>query len=141
MTTNTDAAPSAAYAAGPDARSAPAGAPSAGAGSEVGEIGEKAKQLFGQGLATVTVRLRFILLSRCRRLTSGQSTFNQITHTLDEKTKSDTHPGIVTQATSAFEKGVHKVDDFLNEVSQARSEHSRVPVLRCVRPPERERES
>lgn len=47
---------SAAYAAGPDARSAPAGAPSAGAGSEVGEIGEKAKQLFGQGLATVTVR-------------------------------------------------------------------------------------
>jgi hypothetical protein len=46
-----------------------------------------------------------------------QGAFNQITSTLDEKTKTDTHPGIVTQATSAFQTGVHKVDDFLSDVS------------------------
>jgi hypothetical protein len=48
-----------------------------------------------------------------------QGAFNQITSTLDEKTKTDTHPGIVTQATSAFQTGVHKVDDFLSDVSSS----------------------
>jgi hypothetical protein len=48
-----------------------------------------------------------------------QDAFNQITSTLDEKTKTDTHPGIVTQATSAFQTGVHKVDDFLSDVSSS----------------------
>jgi len=49
--------------------------------------------------------------------TNMQGAFNQITSTLDEKTRTDTHPGIVSQATSAFQTGVHKVDDFLNDVS------------------------
>jgi len=49
--------------------------------------------------------------------TDIQGAFNQITSTLDEKTRTDSHPGIVSQATSAFQTGVHKVDDFLNDVS------------------------
>jgi hypothetical protein len=54
-----------------------------------------------------------------RRIAADEKgAFNQITTTLDEKTKTDTHPGIVTQATSAFQTGVHKVDDFLNDVSR-----------------------
>jgi hypothetical protein len=52
----------------------------------------------------------------CKSLANFQGAFNQITSTLDEKTKTDTHPGIVTQATTAFQTGVHKVDDFLNDV-------------------------
>jgi len=84
------------YAAGPGTGSA-----STSVGQSTGDLGEKAKQLFGQGLATVS------------------GAFNQITSTLDEKTRTDTHPGIVSQATSAFQTGVHKVDDFLNDKSTA----------------------
>lgn len=55
------------YAAGPNARSAPA--TTAGqegvVGGGAGEIGEKAKHFFEQGLATVSVRLPFISLSLC----------------------------------------------------------------------------
>jgi len=84
------------YAAGPGT-----GAASTSVGQSSGDLGEKAKQLFGQGLATVS------------------GAFNQITTTLDEKTKTDTHPGIVSQATAAFQTGVHKVDDFLNDKTTA----------------------
>jgi hypothetical protein len=49
--------------------------------------------------------------------TDSQGAFNQITHTIEEKTKTDTHPGLVTQAQNAFQTGVHKVETFLDDVS------------------------
>jgi hypothetical protein len=48
-----------------------------------------------------------------------QGAFNQITHTIEEKTKTDTHPGLVTQAQNAFQTGVHKVETFLDDVSHS----------------------
>jgi hypothetical protein len=51
--------------------------------------------------------------------TSRQSTFTQLTHSIDERTASTTHPGIITQVTQAIEKGVEKVDSFIEAVSVA----------------------
>ncbi|WVQ70177.1 uncharacterized protein L199_008402 [Kwoniella botswanensis] len=62
------------------------------------EAGEKAKGIFEQGLTAV------------------QSTFTQITHTIDEKTSSPTHPGFITQVTNAAHKVGEKIEKALNDV-------------------------
>ncbi|WWD15839.1 hypothetical protein CI109_100263 [Kwoniella shandongensis] len=71
------------------------------ASATAAETGEKAKGLFEQGLSAV------------------QSTFTQITHTIDEKTASPTHPGLITQVTNAVHKGVEKAEHFLNEAADS----------------------
>ncbi|WVO12816.1 hypothetical protein L204_100424 [Cryptococcus depauperatus] len=67
----------------------------------VGEAGEKTEGLFEQGLHAV------------------HSTFNQITDTIDQKTSSNTHPGLITQVTNVVHKGIDKVEVFLNETTDA----------------------
>ncbi|WRT67054.1 uncharacterized protein IL334_004020 [Kwoniella shivajii] len=62
------------------------------------ETGEKAKGIFEQGLSAV------------------QSTFTQITHTIEEKTASPTHPGLITQVTNAAAKVGEKIEKALNDV-------------------------
>ncbi|OCF35436.1 hypothetical protein I317_04952 [Kwoniella heveanensis CBS 569] len=69
------------------------------ASATTSEVGEKAKGIFEQGLSAV------------------QSTFTQITHTIDEKTASPTHPGFITQVTNAVHKGVEKVEKAFNEAT------------------------
>ncbi|WVQ98650.1 hypothetical protein IAU59_005781 [Kwoniella sp. CBS 9459] len=71
------------------------------ASATTSEVGEKAKGIFEQGLSAV------------------QSTFTQITHTIDEKTASPTHPGFITQVTNAVHKGVEKVEKAFNEATDA----------------------
>ncbi|WVR05108.1 hypothetical protein IAU60_002120 [Kwoniella sp. DSM 27419] len=70
------------------------------ASSTTADAAEKAKNLFGQGLSAV------------------QSTFQQITHTIDEKTASPSHPGFITQVTNAVHKGVEKVEKAFNEATE-----------------------
>jgi len=65
-------------------------------GDVAGSVGEKAKGIFEQVSNTIT----------------------QLTHTIDEKTKSESHPGIITQAAAAIEKGVAKVDEFFDHVGE-----------------------
>jgi hypothetical protein len=86
--------------------------------------------MFGQVAATVQVSLTPLLYHICKpahlahttvptyrlRTDSSQNTFNQITHTIDEKTAAPTHPGIITQITNAIEKGTERVDAFLDKV-------------------------
>ncbi|KAK8869885.1 hypothetical protein IAR55_000453 [Kwoniella newhampshirensis] len=67
------------------------------ASASVAETGEKAKGIFEQGLSAV------------------QSTFTQITHTIEERTASPTHPGLITQVTNAVHKGVERAEKFLDE--------------------------
>lgn len=65
------------------------------------ETGEKAKGFFEQGLSAV------------------QSTFNQITNTIEQRTTTDSHPGILTQMSNVVHKGLDKVEGFLNEATDA----------------------
>ncbi|RSH91268.1 hypothetical protein EHS25_009567 [Saitozyma podzolica] len=74
-----------------DASASASASTSTTTGSTAGDVGEKAKGLFAQ----------------------VQSTFTQLTHSIDERTASTTHPGIITQVTQAIEKGVEKVDSFI----------------------------
>ncbi|WVW83196.1 hypothetical protein I302_105214 [Kwoniella bestiolae CBS 10118] len=68
------------------------------ASATTSEAGEKAKGIFEQGLSAV------------------QSTFTQITHTIDEKTASPTHPGFITQVTNAAHKVGERIEKALNDV-------------------------
>ncbi|WWC90120.1 uncharacterized protein L201_005053 [Kwoniella dendrophila CBS 6074] len=68
------------------------------ASATTSEVGEKAKGIFEQGLSAV------------------QSTFTQITHTIDEKTASPTHPGFVTQITNAAHKVGERIEKVINDV-------------------------
>ncbi|WWC69539.1 uncharacterized protein I206_103481 [Kwoniella pini CBS 10737] len=62
------------------------------------DASEKAKGIFEQGLSAV------------------QSTFTQITHTIEEKTASPTHPGIITQVTNAAHKVGERIEKAINDV-------------------------
>ncbi|WWC61207.1 uncharacterized protein I303_103787 [Kwoniella dejecticola CBS 10117] len=68
------------------------------ASTTTSEASEKAKGIFEQGLSAV------------------QSTFTQITHTIDEKTASPTHPGFITQVTNAAQKVGEKIEKAMNDV-------------------------
>lgn len=63
------------------------------------DTGEKAKGFFEQGFNAV------------------QSTFNQLTNTIEQKTTTDAHPGIITQMSNAVHKGLDKVEELLNEAA------------------------
>ncbi|ADV20504.1 hypothetical protein I315_04258 [Cryptococcus gattii Ru294] len=63
------------------------------------DTGEKAKGFFEQGFNAV------------------QSTFNQLTNTIEQKTTTDAHPGIITQMSNAVHKGLDKVEGLLNEAA------------------------
>ncbi|WVQ78020.1 hypothetical protein IAT38_000101 [Cryptococcus sp. DSM 104549] len=65
------------------------------------ETGEKAKGIFEQGLSAV------------------QSTFNQLTNTIEQRTTTESHPGLITQVTNAVHKGVEKVEGLLNEATDS----------------------
>ncbi|OWZ80199.1 hypothetical protein C365_01150 [Cryptococcus neoformans Bt85] len=65
------------------------------------ETGERAKSFFEQGFSAV------------------QSTFNQITNTIEQRTTTDTHPGILTQMSNVMHKGLDKVEGLLNEATDA----------------------
>ncbi|KAK4685472.1 hypothetical protein P7C73_g4676, partial [Tremellales sp. Uapishka_1] len=58
---------------------------------------EKAKGIFEQGLSAV------------------QSTFVTITNTIESKTTTADHPGLITQVTNAVHKGVDKAEAFMNQ--------------------------
>lgn len=59
-----------------------------------------------------------IVISGDKKLKIGyKSTFNQLTNTIEQKTTTDAHPGIITQMSNAVHKGLDKVEELLNEVS------------------------
>jgi len=66
-------------------------------GSTTADLGAQAKGVFDQVTSAV------------------QHKFTQLTHTIDEKTATPEHPGLITQVTNAVHKGVEKVDAFLEE--------------------------
>jgi hypothetical protein len=47
-------------------------------------------------------------------LTNWQSTFTNLTNTIDQKTTTANHPGVITQLTNVVNKGISKVDEFVN---------------------------
>lgn len=46
-----------------------------------------------------------------------KSTFTQITNTIETRTTTDTHPGLITQVQNAVAKGQEKLDHLLEGVS------------------------
>ncbi|ORY33746.1 hypothetical protein BCR39DRAFT_518975 [Naematelia encephala] len=58
-----------------------------------------------------------------------QGAFNTLTHTIDEKTASPTHPGIISQVTAAVQKGVEKVDSLLDQPVTPAAPGSQHPIL------------
>ncbi|TYJ57155.1 hypothetical protein B9479_002069 [Cryptococcus floricola] len=65
------------------------------------DSGDKAKQYLAQGLSAV------------------QSTFTQLTNTIEQKTTTESHPGFITQVTNAVNKGIDRVEGYLNEPTDA----------------------
>ncbi|WVQ71576.1 hypothetical protein IAR50_001116 [Cryptococcus sp. DSM 104548] len=66
-------------------------------GAVAADTGDKAKQYLAQGLSAV------------------QSTFTQLTNTIEQKTTTESHPGFITQVTNAVHKGIDRVEGYLNE--------------------------
>ena len=81
----------------------------------------QARGLFGHVTSAVQV-CRGCHMKRKWALTgwSIQNTFTQLTQTIEEKTASPSHPGVITQVTNAVQQGAARVDAFIDQVSRER---------------------